>query len=100
MFRAVMQTSENRPILRIEGKLAGHCAEEIMALFTKEAVPRGLIVDLTSVSYIGDIGEELLKWLGRAGAAFAPGNLYTSGVCEQLGLRIREEQSKAARAAR
>jgi len=93
MFRAEIQWLASGPTLKMEGKLVGDWAEEAMSLLTKDAVPQELIVDLTDVSYIDSLGEEFLKWLGRVGSAFVPGNVYTSGICEQLNLRLLENGS-------
>ena len=93
MFRAEIQWLASGPTLKMEGKLVGDWAEEAMSLLTKDVVPRGLIVDLTEVTYIDGMGEEFLKWLGRIGSAFFPGNVYTSGMCEQLNLRLLEKET-------
>jgi hypothetical protein len=53
-------------------------------------VPKGLIVDLTEVSYVDSVGEQLLKWLGSVGAKFVAGNVYAVGVCERLRLSTLE----------
>jgi hypothetical protein len=93
MFRAEIQWLASGPTLKMEGKLVGEWAEEAMSLLIKKVVPQGLVVDLTAVTYIDCLGEEFLKWLGRAGSAFVPGNVYTSGVCEQLNLPILRDGS-------
>jgi hypothetical protein len=86
MFRAEVRWFANGPTLKMEGRLVGDWAEQARCLVTNDVVPKGLIVDLTEVSYVDSVGEQLLKWLGSVGAAFVAGNVYTVGVCERLRL--------------
>jgi hypothetical protein len=85
MFRAEMLWLGDGPTLKMEGRLAGEWAEQARYLVTTDAVPKGLIVDLTEVSYIDSEGEQLLKWLSSVGAEFVAGNVYALGVYERLG---------------
>jgi hypothetical protein len=71
----------------MEGRLVGEWADEARCLVTAEVVPKGLIVDLTEVSYIDSSGERLLSWLGSVGAVFAARGVYATAVCERLGFR-------------
>jgi len=84
MFRAEIQWLANGPTLKMEGKLTGDWAEQARCLVTGDVVPKGLIIDLTDVSYVDVVGEQLLKWLRSIGAEFVAGNVYTLGVCERL----------------
>ena len=86
MFRAEMLWLANGPTLKMEGKLVGEWAEQARCLVTADVVPKGLIVDLTEGSYIDSAGERLLSWLGSVGAVFAARGVYTTDVCERLGL--------------
>jgi hypothetical protein len=86
MFRAEMLWLANGPTLKMEGTLVGEWAEQARCLVTTDIVPKGLIVDLTEVSYIDSAGERLLSWLGSVGALFAARGVYTTDVCERLGL--------------
>jgi hypothetical protein len=86
MFRAEVRWFANGPTLKMEGRLVGDWAEQARRLVTNDVVPKGLIVDLTEVSYVDSVGEQLLKWLGSVGAEFVAGNVYAVGVCERLRL--------------
>lgn len=86
MFRAEIQWLADGPTLKMAGKLVGEWAEEARSLVTTEIVPKGLIVDLTDVSYIDSAGQRLLTWLGGVGAVFVARNVYTAAICERLGL--------------
>ena len=57
MFRAEIQWLASGPTLKLEGKLAADWAEQARCLVTKDILPKGLIVDLTEVSYIDSVGE-------------------------------------------
>ena len=85
MFRAEILWLANGPTLKMEGRLVGEWAEQAMCLVTTDVVPKGLIVDLTEVSYVDSVGERLLSWLGRVGAVFVARNVYAIAVCERLG---------------
>jgi hypothetical protein len=84
MFRAEILWLGDGRTLKMEGRLAGEWAEQARCLVTTDAVPKGLIVDLTEVSYIDSEGEQLLKWLSSVGAEFVAGNVYALAVCERL----------------
>ena len=86
MFRAEIQWLASGPTLKLEGKLVSDWAEQARCLVTKEVLPKGLIVDLTEVSYIDSAGEQLLTWLASVGAMFAAGSVYAIAVCERLAL--------------
>jgi hypothetical protein len=86
MFRAEILWLANGPTLKMEGRLVGEWAEQARRIVTTDVVPRGLIVDLTEVSYVDSAGEHLLSWLSSVGAVFAASNVYAIDVCERLGL--------------
>ncbi len=98
MFRAEIQWLANGPTLKLEGKLVADWAEQARCLVTKDVVPEGLIVDLTEVSYIDSMGEQLLKWLASVGAVFVAGSVYAIAVCDRLRLspmqRISERRKR------
>ena len=88
MFRAEIRWLENGPTLKMEGKLAGDWAQQARDLVTKDLVPKGLVVDLTEVSYVDSAGEQLLKWLASVGAVFVARNVYVAAVCDRLRLSV------------
>ena len=91
MFRAEIRWLENGPTLKMEGKLAGNWAEQARDLVTRDLVPKGLLVELTEVSYVDSAGEQLLKWLASVGAVFAARSVYAIAVCERLRLLPAQE---------
>ncbi len=88
MFRAEILWMADGPTLKMAGRLAGEWAAEARRLVTTDVVPKGLIVDLTEVSYIDPAGERLLSWLSSVGAVFPASNVYATAVCERLGLSV------------
>jgi hypothetical protein len=90
MFRAEIRWLANGPTLKLEGRLVSDWAEQARLLVTKEVVPQGLIVDLSELSYVDCMGEQLLKWLASVGAEFVAGNVYAECLCERLHLPPRE----------
>ena len=86
MFRAEIQWLASGPTLKLEGKLVADWAEQARCLVTKDVLPKGLMVDLTEVSYIDSVGEQLLKWLASVGAVFVAGSVYAFAVSDRLRL--------------
>jgi anti-anti-sigma regulatory factor len=92
MFRAEIRWLENGPTLKMEGKLAGDWAEQARGLVTKDLVPKGLVVDLTEVSYVDSAGEQLLQWLASVGAVFVALSVYAIAICERLHLSLQQRK--------
>lgn len=100
MCRAEIQWLAGGPTLKLEGKLVAEWAEQARCLVTKDVLPKGLIVDISGLSDIDSVGEQLLKWLDSAGALFIAGSVYANAVCERLRLSPRRricEQRKRRR---
>jgi len=91
MFRAEILWLANGPTLKMEGRLVGEWAEQARCLVTTDVVPKGLIVDLTEVSYVDSSGERLLSWLGSVGVVFAASGVYATEVCERLGFSLMQK---------
>ncbi len=98
MFRAEIQWLASGPTLKLEGRLVADWAEQARCLATKDVLPKGLIVDLTEVSYVDPAGEQLLKWLASVGAVFVPGSVYGFAISDRLRLpamqRIAERRKR------
>lgn len=88
MFRAQLNQLVSSPTLKMEGSLVGEWAQEAKSLLTNGPVPKGLIVDLTDVSYIDSAGEQVLAWLASIGASFLAKAVYAASVCERLQLPL------------
>jgi hypothetical protein len=88
MFRAQLFELAIGPTLKMEGSLVGEWAQEAKSLLTNGPVPKGLIVDLTDVSYVDSVGEQVLAWLASIGASFMAKAVYAAWVCERLQLPL------------
>jgi len=86
MFRAEIQWLASGPTLKLEGKLVTDWAEQAKRLVTKDVLPKDLIVDLTELSFVDSVGEQLLNWLASVGAVFIAGSVYAAAVCDRLRL--------------
>ena len=74
--------------LRMEGRLVAKFAEDARELILHCKVPSGLIVDLSEVSFVDAVGEDVLRWFGRIGALFLADTAYSLNVCERLRLPV------------
>ena len=72
----------------LEGRLTGDDAEHVRIQITRCPVSVKLIVDLTEVVFIDNVGEQVLSFLGRLGAVFVAPNSYTLDMCERLNLSV------------
>jgi len=87
MLRVEMRDSINALIVRLEGRLTGEGgAEQVRTLVTRCHTEWRLIVDLTEVTFVDAVGEEVLSFLKRFGAEFVADTAYTLDVCERLRL--------------
>ena len=86
MFRAQINQMADGPTLKMEGCLVAEWAKEAKSLMTSGPVPKGLIVDITDVSHIDSVGEQVLAWLASIGASFTARGVYAASVCERMQL--------------
>jgi len=86
MLRVEFQDVANAFTLRVQGRLAGIFAEEVRKLVGQQEMPRKLVVDLSDVTFVDTVGEQVLDWLGRIGAEFVADSSYPRDVCERLHL--------------
>jgi hypothetical protein len=88
MLRVETQDSANALRVRLEGRFAGHDAEHVRMLVTRYNIEKGLVVDLTEVTFIDSIGEAALSFFSRLGAKFVAEDAYTLDVCARLHLPL------------
>ena len=88
MLRVEIRKSADTWHIFLEGRFTGDDAEHARMLITRCPVGVKLIVDLTEVVFIDNVGEEMLSFLGRFGAVFVAPNSYTLDVCERLNLSV------------
>ena len=88
MLRVEIQGSPDTLILKLEGRFTGDDAEHTRTLLAHCLAGVKLVVDLTEVTFIDSVGEEVLSFFGRFGAEFVAPTSYTLDVCERLHLRL------------
>jgi hypothetical protein len=88
MLRFDIRNSSETWHIKLEGRLTGEDAEHVRAQITRCPVSVKLIVDLTEVVFIDNLGEQVLSFLGRLGAVFVAPDSYTIDVCDRLNLSV------------
>jgi len=56
---------------------------------SRHFVPNGLLVDLSEVTYIDSVGEQLLLWLRNSQAKFVAETYHARDICERLQLTFQ-----------
>jgi hypothetical protein len=87
MLRVEIQDSANSLILILEGRFTNGAAENTRSLMTRCRGMR-LVIDLTEVTFVDSVGEEVLSFFGCFGAEFAAQTSYALDICERLHLRL------------
>jgi hypothetical protein len=86
MLRVELQEVGNTLTMRVEGRFVGPFAEDTRDLVTRSKIPLRLVVNLSEVTFVDAVGEEMLSWLARIGGKFIADNCYPLHVCERLHL--------------
>ena len=94
MLRVEVDDSANILSLRLQGRLVGEEAKNTRTLMTRYRAGMRLVVDLTEVTFVDSVGEELLLFFGQFGARFVAETSYSLDICELLHLQTAvDEQS-------
>jgi hypothetical protein len=96
MLRVDIHDSANALSLRLEGRFTGNDAENTRTLMARCHDGMKLVVDLTDVTFIDSVGEEVLWFFGRCGAEFVAQTSYTLEICERLHLRVASDRASEA----
>jgi len=72
--------------MRLEGRFVGEFAKDARELVTRCKIPLRLVVNLSEVTFVDVMGEEVLLWLARIGGEFVAESCYPLHVCERLHL--------------
>lgn len=86
MFRISFEQGSTGLTMRIEGRLAGHFADEARQLVALRNQPARLVVDLSDVTFADAAGENALLWLSAIGGKFVANTLYSLHLCDRLHL--------------
>ncbi len=93
MFRITFDEHLAGVTVRIEGRFAGHFAEEAKQSLLLQTFPTELVVDLTEVTFADGAAEEALSWLSGVGANFVAESSYALHLCERLRLPISTDSA-------
>ena len=96
MLRVDIHDSANVLSLKLDGRFTGNDAENTCTLMAHCHDGKSLVVDLTEVTFIDAMGEEVLSAFGRFGAKFVAQTSYTLDICERLHLRLAPGQASDA----
>ncbi len=88
MFKVEFHEAGPELTMRMEGRFVAEHAEDTRDLFTRCKASTGLIVDLSDVTFVDAVGEEVLLWLGRLGGLFVADSAYSLDICERLHLPL------------
>lgn len=77
--------------VRLFGRMVGLYAEDARRALANRQLPASIVVDLSEVTFVDLVGEQVLLWLGRLGARFVANNVYMRSVCEDLQLHISKK---------
>jgi len=92
MLRVEVQDIGKTVTMRLEGRFVGAFAKDTRDLVTRCKIPLRLVVNLSEVTFVDAVGEEVLLWLARIGGEFAAENCYPLHVCERLHLPMVQKQ--------
>jgi hypothetical protein len=81
--------------MRLEGRFVGLFAKDTRDLLTRRNIPPRLVVNLSEVTFVDAVGEEMLSWLARIGGQFIADNCYPLHVCERLHLPMASKRAGA-----
>src|ERR1700685_4265741 len=92
MLRVEFEDVGNTVTMRLEGRFVGPFAEDTRDLVTRCKIPLRLVVNLSEVTFVDAVGEEMLSWLARVGGEFVAENCYPVHVCEHLKLPMLQKR--------
>jgi hypothetical protein len=95
MLRVEVEDVGNTVTVRLEGRFVGPFAKDTRDLMTRCKIPLRLVVNLSEVTFVDAVGEEVLSWLARIGGEFVAENCYPLHVCERLHLPMAQKRAGA-----
>jgi hypothetical protein len=95
MLRVELQDVGKTVTMRLEGRFVGPFAEDARELVMRCKIRLRLVVNLSEVTFVDAVGEEMLLWLARIGGKFIADNCYPLHVCERLHLPMAPKRTGA-----
>ena len=88
MLRVEIHDAVNTLLMRVEGRFVGAFAQDARTVMARLKIPFRLAVDLSEVTFVDSMGEEVLSWFAIIGAKFVANSSYSLDVCERLHLPL------------
>jgi hypothetical protein len=88
MLRSSFSQGSDAIIVRLEGHFAGNFAEHARQLLAKCKAPSRFVADLSAISYIDAVGEEVLILFKEVGMKFKATSAVSRHICERLQLPL------------
>ena len=80
--------------LRIPGHFVRDLAERARQLVARSKYPFRFVADLSAVSYIDAVGEEVLIWFKEVGMKFKANSAISRRICDRLQLPMVGTQAR------
>jgi hypothetical protein len=95
MLRVEFQGVGETVTMRLEGRFVGPFAKDTRDLLRRSKIPLRLVVNLSEVTFVDAVGEEMLSWLAGIGGQFIADDCYPLHVCERLHLPMAPKRARA-----
>lgn len=93
MLRIEFHKASGKTTMRIEGRFVGKYAEAARSLISRSPAPTQLNVELSDMTFVDEIGEQVLSWLKWIGVKFAADSSYSRDVCDRLHLPLARKNT-------
>jgi hypothetical protein len=88
MLQADFERGYDGLVLKLDGRLVAAWAVQVKCLVSRHFVPNGSLVDLSRVTCVDSVGEQLLLWLRDLQSQFIAQTCFARDVCERLHLDV------------
>lgn len=95
MLRIEFQGTVDEMTIRMEGRFVGNFANDALSLVLRYKIPSKLTVNLSEVTFVDAIGEDVLSCFGRLGVRFIAESAYSFDVCERLHLPLAQGKASS-----
>jgi len=86
MLRLRFHGSIDDVMVRMQGEFSGKEAQDTLNLLIRHDLPPKLVMDLSKVNLVDEIGEAVLSCFRRLGVTFIADDPYALNVCKRLHL--------------
>lgn len=88
MLRLRFHGSVDDVMVRMQGEFSGKQAQDTLNLLLRQDLPPKLVMDLSKVNLVDEVGETVLSYFRRLGVTFIADDAYALKVCERLHLPL------------